>query len=446
MRDVPFIALTATATPSVRETILKDLTMKDCVKVIGDPNKPNIRYTVVDTDPLDLYGPFHHIIDDIRENNIKASNVLIFCRRKEHVKDLYELFIEHLGPQAYHRPSGEEPADDRSRIFAMYHKKTHKLVKSTIENEFCKEDGTVRVVFCTIAFGMGVNVKGAHIVIHMGPSGDLDDYLQESGRIGRTDNQMSHAVLLRYKGCTRSKNITKQMKNYVTNESECRRTLLLRPFSCNPQSDTSSEKHCCCDVCAESCRCLCSCNMNNFECTNPCPKQLYQSTAETAIRKLHAGKNSENVESTEIVNVITEEQHALLHDRLIAYRSELANHYSHEKLLTGLDYATGYSSVLVSNILENAKYLKSFQYLKDKFSFYNEEHAIQTWGIICEVLQLVTDEDSETINLPATIEDQDDNNVYDSLSDCDSDHSDIVERTVKLQVVSSSDEDDTCSE
>ena len=223
------------------------------------------------------------------------------------------------------------------------------------------------------------NVKGAHLVIHMGPSSDLDDYLQESGRIGRTGDQMSHAVLLRYKGCTRSNNITKEMKNYVSNSSECRRMLLLRHFSCNPQP-IISEKHSCCDVCAESCRCICSCNMTKCECTcNPCPTQLYQSTAETAIRQLMAQKNSGNVHSTDqIVHVITEEQRALLHDRLMAYRSELAHHCSHENLLTGLDYATGYSSVLVNNILENAKYINNLQSLKDNFFFYNDEHAIKT--------------------------------------------------------------------
>ena len=67
----------------------------------------------------------------------------------------------------YARPKGNEPFYDRSRLFAMYHKKTHDLVKRTIETEFCKENGSVRVVFCTIAFGMGVNVKGGNMVIHL---------------------------------------------------------------------------------------------------------------------------------------------------------------------------------------------------------------------------------------------------------------------------------------
>lgn len=271
---VPFISLTATATQSVRKTILAALNMEGCVQVIGNPNKPNIRYAVVNIDHNDIFGTFSHIIYDIRENNIKASKVLVFCRKKEHVKELYELFAEHLGPHAYHPLMGEEPCDDRTRIFAMCHKKTHNLVKSTVEKEFCKHDGSVRVVFCTIAFGMGVNVKGANHVIHLGPSSNLDDYLQESGRIGRTDEKMSHAVVLRFKGCTRSKHITSQMKDYIRNESECRRTLLLRPFSFIPEQNVDTMKHSCCDICAESCKCDCSCNMTNCQCTNPCHKNI----------------------------------------------------------------------------------------------------------------------------------------------------------------------------
>ena len=94
------------------------------------------------------------------------------------------------------------------------------MYKGTIETEFCKENGTVGVVFCTIAFGMGVNVKGAYNGIHLGPSSGLHDYLQESGRIGRSSHTMSHAVLLRFKGCTQSRNISKGMKERVRNNKE----------------------------------------------------------------------------------------------------------------------------------------------------------------------------------------------------------------------------------
>ena len=41
-RDLPFVALTATATEETKKTIIKDLFMQHCVQIIGDPNKPNI--------------------------------------------------------------------------------------------------------------------------------------------------------------------------------------------------------------------------------------------------------------------------------------------------------------------------------------------------------------------------------------------------------------------
>lgn len=177
---MPFVALTATATAATKKTIIKDLCMKNCLEIIGDPNKPNIRYTVVDIDHANLYDTFKPIIDDIEERQLSATKVMVFCRRKEDMKELFELFSQSLGPKAYVRPEGTEPMDDRTRLFAMYHKKTHDLVKRTIETEFCKENGSVRVVFCTIAFGMGVNVKGSNVVIHLGPSTGMDDYLQET--------------------------------------------------------------------------------------------------------------------------------------------------------------------------------------------------------------------------------------------------------------------------
>ena len=102
------------------------------------------------------------VLRESSENRSNATKVLVCCRKKEHVKELFELFSQCLGQKAYYRPTGLEPLDDPTRLFTMYHKKTDKLVKGTIETEFCKENGTVRVVFCTIAFGMGVNVEGAY--------------------------------------------------------------------------------------------------------------------------------------------------------------------------------------------------------------------------------------------------------------------------------------------
>ena len=47
-RNTPFIVLTATARENVRNLIIKDLAMKDCVQLVTVPNKPNIRFSVTD--------------------------------------------------------------------------------------------------------------------------------------------------------------------------------------------------------------------------------------------------------------------------------------------------------------------------------------------------------------------------------------------------------------
>lgn len=63
-------------------------------------------------------------------------------------------------------------------------------------DSFSKLEGNCRVVFATIAFGMGVNIPDIHTVIHLGPSSNVDNYLQESGRVG-CDGVQSDAVSTR---------------------------------------------------------------------------------------------------------------------------------------------------------------------------------------------------------------------------------------------------------
>ena len=58
---------------------------------------------------------------------------MVFCRGKEDMKELFQLFNQSLGPKAYVQSQGTEPLDDRTRLFVMYYMKAHQLVKQTIE-------------------------------------------------------------------------------------------------------------------------------------------------------------------------------------------------------------------------------------------------------------------------------------------------------------------------
>ena len=148
-RNTPFVALTATATKSVRGLIIKELAMEDCIELVTIPNKPNIRFSVAAIDSDDLSSSFQWLINELRTKKLNTQKVLVFCRKKSHLKDLYEVFHEELGPDSYVLPSGEEPMDDRTRLFAMYHKKTSDITKEVVEKELWKVNGELRGGFCT---------------------------------------------------------------------------------------------------------------------------------------------------------------------------------------------------------------------------------------------------------------------------------------------------------
>ena len=133
----------------------------------------------------------------------------------------------------------------------MYHAQTSEEIKSFILASFKDSQGSVLVLVAMIAFGMGVDCKELYTIIHYGPPAAIEDYFQETGRAGR-DGKHSQALLLMYES-TRSKNIAKEMKNYLTNDTFCRRALLLQVFGTNGQS--ICPKHNCCDVCSVTCDC-----------------------------------------------------------------------------------------------------------------------------------------------------------------------------------------------
>jgi ATP-dependent DNA helicase RecQ len=383
-KDVPFVTLTATSTVTVKNYIIENLSMQDCVEVLDSPNRTNIRYAVVDIEIDNLYTSFSWLIDELMKSNISTSKVIVFCRRKQHMKDLYELFMQHMGEKAYYMPTGEEHMDDRSRLFAMYHKKTNKLVKETVEKEFCKSTGTIRVLFCSIAFGMGVNIKDTFLDLHLGPAADLDDYLQETGRIGRESTQLSHAVLLKYKGCTSSKNITTSMRNYVKNNDSCRRKILLSHFGAD--DSTVNLLHECCDICACACKCLCEC-ISSCLCFKKCTQDGCPSPVEKHLHDSDGTCNSSK--DKDIIHNLPQSSISKLESDLLQYRSHLNDILCEQQssnMLTGFDVTTGYSRGLIANIVENIKYIKDKDYLNENFAFFAKEHMDKTWEIIHCVL------------------------------------------------------------
>ena len=80
-----------------------------------------------------------------------------------------------------------------NRLFGMYHSHTP-AHKEAVLRSLQKADGVVRVVFATVALGMGLNVMGLNCIIHYGAPRSIEDYFQESGRAGCNGEQATSVV------------------------------------------------------------------------------------------------------------------------------------------------------------------------------------------------------------------------------------------------------------
>ena len=119
---------------------------------------------------------------------------------------------------------------------------------------FTKPDGELRTVVATVAFSMGLDAPNIRKIIHWGPPGDLEMYLQQTGCGGR-DGEQYVAVLYFSSKDLDSDIATPDMKEYCLNKTMCCRKLLMTHFADPMNFALPDIEYLCCDVCAQSCKC-----------------------------------------------------------------------------------------------------------------------------------------------------------------------------------------------
>lgn len=168
----PVLALTATATASVRDDLIRILALQDPLIIAASPHRSNLCFEVIECGSTARLRALTRLILRLRRPGI------IYCSTTKEV-DAVHGALRAMGIPA-HRYHGGMKGSDRKAEQELFMKRGRRLV-----------------MVATSAFGLGIDKPDIRYVVHFQTPSSLEQYVQEAGRAGR-DGRQSHCILLHH--------------------------------------------------------------------------------------------------------------------------------------------------------------------------------------------------------------------------------------------------------
>ncbi|MEP0174203.1 MAG: DNA helicase RecQ [Paraglaciecola sp.] len=227
------IALTATATPRVREDIKRQLNIIDSSEFISSFDRPNLFISVVPKD-----NPYLQCKNFVEQHPEQSG--IIYCQSRSGVDEL----------------TAKLKRDGFSVL--PYHAGLSSIKRSDYQERFIRDD--VSIIVATIAFGMGINKPDVRYVLHYDLPKNIEGYYQQIGRAGRDGLSADCLLLFGYGDTGKIRFFIEQMNNEqekrlanvhlnqmlaLAEAEDCRRSPLLEYFG-----EKSVKENCAnCDNC-----------------------------------------------------------------------------------------------------------------------------------------------------------------------------------------------------
>lgn len=168
LKNVPVLALTASATIEVQNDICDKLNFKNKYNRFQQSfERSNLSYSVFS--PSSKQNKLIEILKKVNGSGI------VYCKSRKRTREIEEL-LNMNGIKASH-----------------YHAGLSNDLRNTRQEEWI--NNKTRIMACTNAFGMGIDKTDVRTVIHYDVPDALENYYQEAGRAGR-DGKKAYAVLL----------------------------------------------------------------------------------------------------------------------------------------------------------------------------------------------------------------------------------------------------------